>query len=131
MTVGKAMVEPLKAIINHHLIVPDVGPIVIEGDGILPLTPPYFEPGDLRTIFIVEQSEKQLLQNLRSRGRGFNDLGAPEQESFAYASWLYGQWLAREARKLEFPVIPARPQQTLFQRLLSIVESKQSKSDSA
>ena len=34
--VGRIMVEPLRAIIHHHLIVPDVGWIIIEGDGILP-----------------------------------------------------------------------------------------------
>ena len=56
---------------------------------------------------------------LRSRGRGFGEWNTLEQEGFAHASWLYGQWLAREADKLELPVIAAQPQQTLLERLLS------------
>ena len=121
ITVGKAMVKPLNAIISHHIIVPDRGAIIIEGDGILPIVSGEFvEPEDVCTVFIVEQDEKQLLHNLQSRGRGFNDWNKMEQEGFAHASWLFGQWLAQEANKLELPVINAQPQETLLERLLSI-----------
>ena len=120
ITVGRAMLKPLHAIIKHHCIVPDVGPIIIEGDGILPISSsPFPDSKDVRTVFIVEQNETQLLHNLRSRGRGFGEWNTLEQEGFAHASWLYGQWLAREADKLELPVIAAQPQQTLLERLLS------------
>ena len=34
ITVGQAMVKSLNAIISHHIIVPDVGAIIIEGDGL-------------------------------------------------------------------------------------------------
>lgn len=122
ITVGEAMVKPLKAIINHHRIVPDVGAIIIEGDGILPIiSNQIVEPNDVCTVFIVEQNEKQLLHNLQSRGRGFNDWNTLEQEGFAHASWLYGQWLAQEANKLGLPVINAQPQRSILERLLSIV----------
>jgi 2-phosphoglycerate kinase len=122
MTVGKAMAKPLNAIIDHHVSILGIGPIIIEGDGILPsATIQTFEQKDVCSIFIVEQNEKQLLNNLRSRGRGFNDGGKLEQEGFAHASWLYGQWLAQEARKLGLLVIDAQPQQTIFQRLLSSI----------
>jgi len=122
ITVGKAMLQPLNAIISHHIIVPDVGAIIIEGDGILPIVSRQFlEPKDVCIVFIVEQDEEQLLHNLQSRGRGFDEWDKLEQEGFAHASWLYGQWLAQEANKLELPVINAQPQQTIFERLLSIV----------
>ena len=122
ITVGNAMLKPLQAIIRHHCTVPDVGSIIIEGDGILPILSTQLPgPKDIGTVFIVEQDETQLLQNLRSRGRGFNDWDPLEQEGFAHASWLYGQWLAREANKLELPVMDAQPQQTLLERLLSVV----------
>jgi 2-phosphoglycerate kinase len=121
ITVGNAMIKPLNAIIRHHIIVPDVGAIIIEGDGILPMVGGQFLPSeDVCAVFIVEQNETQLLHNLQSRGRGFNDWDELEQKGFAYASWLYGQWLAREANKLELPVVNAQPQQTLLERLLSI-----------
>ena len=119
--VAKAMTAPLNVIISHHLLVPDVGPIIIEGDGILPMARRQLgEPNDVCTVFIVEEDEAQLLHNLQSRGRGYHDLDTPEQKGFAHASWLYGQWLAREARKFELPVIHVRSQKTLLQRLLSM-----------
>ena len=123
ITVGQAMVKPLNAIISHHIIVPDVGAIIVEGDGILPMVRKQFlEPKDVCTVFIVEQNEKQLLHNLQSRGRGFDDWDKMQQEGFAHASWLYGQWLAQEANKLGLPVINAGPQKTILERLLSIAD---------
>ena len=120
--VGRAMVKPLEAIIRHHLIVPSVGPVIIEGDGILPEQGSQFlHQKEVCFVFIVEQDEVQLLKNLRLRGRGFNEEGKIEQEAFAHASWLYGQWLARGAEQLGLPVIQAQPQQTLYERLLSSI----------
>src|SRR5215217_37962 len=124
-TVGNAMLKPLQAIIHHHLIVPDVGPLIIEGDSILPvITRQFIEPEAVSTVFIVEPDEEQLLRNLRSRGRGFNESNAPEQKGFAHASWLYGQWLAREAKQLDLLVIKPQPQQTLLERLLASTGAK-------
>jgi 2-phosphoglycerate kinase len=125
ITVGRAMAKPLNAIVDHHIKVPSIGPIIIEGDGILPLAGnQIFEQKDVNSIFIVEQSEEQLLNNLRSRGRGFNDGHELEQKGFAHASWLYGQWLAQEAEKLGLLVINAQPHQTIFERLLSSISNQ-------
>jgi 2-phosphoglycerate kinase len=122
ITLGKAMMNPLQAIIHHHIIVPNVGAIIIEGDGILPMAGSQFAKGsNVCTAFIVEDDEGKLLHNLRSRGRGFNEWDKSEQESFAHASWLYGQWLTQEAKRLGLPVIHARPQETLIERLLSAI----------
>ena len=116
------MLKPLQAIIHHHLIVPDVGTLIIEGDGILPgIARQFVEPKAVSTVFIVEPDEEQLLRNLRSRGRGFNEWNTAEQEGFAHASWLYGQWLAGEAKQHNLPVIDAQPQQTLLKRLLASI----------
>jgi len=123
--VGNAMRKPLQAIIHHHLIVPDVGPLIIEGDGILPgLTGQFIETKVVSTVFMVENDEEQLLRNLRSRGRGFNEWNTPEQKGFTHASWLYGQWLASEAQRHDLPVIDAQPQQTLLARLLASTKGK-------
>jgi 2-phosphoglycerate kinase len=112
--VGQALVKPLNAVINHHIIVPGVGPLIIEGDGILP------QPvsAGVRSIFIVEANEQQLLANLQARGRGFNELDPLNQQAYSHASWLHGQWLAAEAEKLGLPVLDARPQHTILERLL-------------
>jgi 2-phosphoglycerate kinase len=128
IAVGQAMTKPLQAIIRHHLIVPGVGPIIVEGDGILPgAGRPFAESGDVCTVFIVEDQEAGLLHNLQSRGRGFHELDRAEQEGFAHASWLYGQWLLQEAKRLELPVILARPQATLLERLFSAAGMEQVK----
>ena len=121
IAVGKAMTNPLQAIVNHHIVVPDVGPIIIEGDGILPIRRSPLEASkDICTVFIVDEEETKLLHNLQSRGRGFNELDRAEQEGFAHASWLYGQWIGQEAKRFELPVINARPQRTLPDRLLAV-----------
>lgn len=120
VTVGQAMTNSLQAIINHHLVVPDVGTIIIEGDGILPVvSSKHSKSNDVCAVFIVEDEEAQLLYNLQARGRGFNELDPSEQVGFAHASWLYGRWLVQEAKGLELPVINARPQETLLERLLA------------
>ena len=120
IAVGQAMTKPLQAILNHHIVVPNVGPIIIEGDGILPMAgSPFAKSKDARTVFIVEPEEEKLLDNLQSRGRGFNEWDLLEQEGFAHASWLYGQWLSQEAKSLELPVIEAQPRETLLERLCS------------
>lgn len=122
LAVGNAMMKPLQAIINHHLIVPDVGPIILEGDGILPTVSRSFTASkDVRAVFIVEAEETRLLYNLQSRGRGFNELDPVEQEGFAHASWLYGQWFSQEAKTLGLPVLDAQPQETLLKRLLASI----------
>jgi len=121
ITLGKAMAQPIDAIISYHISVPEVGAIIIEGDGILPLAGSQFSKRkDVCAVFILEENEAQLLHNLQSRGRGFNEWDELEQKGFAHASWLYGQWLAQKARKLELPVINARPQQSLTERLLLV-----------
>jgi len=126
ITVGKAMSEPLQAIIHHHLIVPDVGPVIIEGDGILPMrNRQLIDAGNIRTVFLFEEDEGQLLHNLRLRGRGFEEWDELQQKGFAHASWLYGQWLVQESRTLHLPVIDARPQGTALDRLLSAIDKKQ------
>ena len=122
IAVGNAMTKPLQAMINHHFMVPDVGPIILEGDGILPTIGRSFTASPhVRAVFIVEEEETRLLHNLQARGRGFNELDPAEQEGFAHASWLYGQWLSQQAEKLDLPVLDAQPQGTLLKRLLAAI----------
>jgi 2-phosphoglycerate kinase len=120
--VGRAMTAPLAAIIRHHIVVPDVGRVIIEGDGILPtMLPGNFETDEVRSLFIVEQDREQLLKNMFARRRGFEEWGKAEQQGFVQASWLYGQWLAQEANRLDLPVIAARPHDNILERVLSII----------
>jgi hypothetical protein len=59
---------------------------------------------------------------MQVRGRGFSELPSNEQQKWARASWLYGQWLCREATTYKLPVIAARPCDTLFECTLMELE---------
>ena len=130
--VGLAMLPALKIIMAHHVVVEGVGPIVIEGDGILPQLAIQQEfrelkhfwglrtEGEIRSLFLFEPEEEMIFQNFLRRGRGFQELAPEEQRRLVHASWLYGQWLSQEARTYQLPLIPVRPYETLEERVLKI-----------
>ncbi|HLI68896.1 MAG TPA: isopentenyl transferase family protein [Ktedonobacteraceae bacterium] len=133
ITVGKAMMRPLSVAIAHHVFVQSAGPVIIEGDSILPALAArrdfsniHFTPAqvttEVRSVFIIESDEKVLLNNIHMQGRGFGKNSIKEQETFASACWLYGHWLRRQADHYNLPVVEARPRETLVERVLQIIE---------
>jgi 2-phosphoglycerate kinase len=102
-------------------------PIVLEGDGITPAFSSRrvyanLETSDLvRAVFLIEQDEKQLFQNAVERKRGFHELELEHQQRLVRASWLYGQWLQREAMRHGVPGISPRPWETLEERIIQVV----------
>jgi 2-phosphoglycerate kinase len=132
--VGQAILPALKIIMAHHVVVDGVGPIVIEGDGILPQLASQQEFGELkhfwglrtereiRALFLFEPEEEIIFQNFLKRGRGFQELAPKEQRQLVHASWLYGQWLSQEVQRYQLPLIPVRPYETLLERVLEIAE---------
>jgi 2-phosphoglycerate kinase len=103
-------------------------PTILEGDGIVPATAAQrvFAGCDVdhavRAVFLVEQEKTQLLQNAFDKGRGFERLPADFQEHYIDTSWLYGQWLQRNAVRHGLPVVPPRPWETLEERVVSAIE---------
>jgi hypothetical protein len=107
--VAEALVPALEAIIAHHVAVPSVDPVLIEGDGIAPslaatsiLHQLLWEgslplEGKLCSVYVNEPSEEELLAHMLERGRGFEASPSDEQRSIAHACWRYGQWLTAEA----------------------------------
>lgn len=87
----------------HHIVVYGSGKTIIEGDGILPSLArqstfsdiPGFESNDIKqkvqAVFLIEDDENEILNNLRRRGRGISSARKEVQEAFARASWLFGQ----------------------------------------
>lgn len=133
LAVGQALMRPLAVNIAHHVFVEEAGPVIIEGDGILPalaaqrdFSTMHFAPApvtnEVRSVFLVESDEEELLRNMRKRGRGFDNLSPKEQETFAQASWLYGRWLRRQADHYDLPIVEARPWETLVERVLQTIE---------
>ena len=133
LAVGQALMRPLSVNIAHHVFVKGTGPVIIEGDGILPalaarrdFSNMHFTPApvtnEVRSVFLIEPDEEELLRNMHRRGRGFNNLSSKEQETFVRANWLYGQWLRRQADHYNLPIVESRPWETLAERVLKAIE---------
>ena len=114
----EALLPGLEAVSANHIETDR--PTVIEGDFILPALAAlpkfgeYANNGRVRAVFIDEPDEAQIAANFLAR--------EPEhgpQEKRARVSWLYNQWLKQEADRLGLISLPARPWDTLFQRLLA------------
>ncbi len=121
IAVGQVMAPALEAVIMNHL--DSQVPIVLEGDFILPIlaTSSSFSlnstGSQVRALFLYEESEEQLRRNFLQR--------EPEhsiQEKRAHVSWLYGQWLKEEARRVGAIALPARPWDDLFERILMVLK---------
>jgi 2-phosphoglycerate kinase len=133
IAVGNALARPLSAAIAHHVCVESAGPVIIEGDGILPalaacrdFSSMHFAPAPITTevcaVFLVELDEEMIRQNIRQHGRGFDHLARREQETLVHASWLYGQWLYRQAERYRLPVVQSRPWETLVERVSLVAD---------
>lgn len=132
VAVGNALIRPLSVVIAHHVFVESAGPILLEGDGILPALAAqrsfanmHFTPAsvtnEVRSVFLIESDEEAILQNMRQRGRGFERTSLREQETLVRASWLYGQWLRRQADYYNLPAVESRPWETLLERVLAVI----------
>jgi hypothetical protein len=134
--VAEALVPALEAIIAHHVGVPSVDPVVIEGDGIAPALAATTVlhhllwggsmplEGKMRAVYVDEPSEEELLAHMLERGRGFEASPSDEQRRIAYACWRYGQWLIAEARARGTPVVSARPFASLPERILAAADGQ-------
>lgn len=126
--IGEALLPALATIIGHHVAVDGAGPLIIEGDGILPRLAVNQQDIDLRvtqaiqSVFLSEPEEHVILENMHRRGRGFRELDEATQRKIAKMSWLYGQWLCREAESYALPVIAARPYETLIERIDAVLD---------
>ena len=118
LAVGQMMAVGLEAVIANHLETQT--PVVLEGDFIQPSLAAQksfaglANDGRVRAIFLYEADEQQLLTNFLQREP---DSGL--QSTRARVSWLYGQWLKQEAERYGLPVLPARPWDTLFERIIA------------
>ena len=128
--VGQTVSDALDVVAAHHIAA--ATPLILEGDGIVPafaarktyaghqsgLGDVRGGAGDVRAVFVIEENEEALLGTLQGRGAGYGDKPSEEQRIHARMNWLYGQWLAQEARHYRLPIVAPRPWATLFQRTL-------------
>lgn len=118
LATGCVMSPMVEAVIENHL---EGGvPLVLEGDYLLPeltaQTQFGSEPngGRVRGVFLHEPDEAQILRNFKAR-----EPDAGEQHKRARVSWLFGEWLRQECERYGIPALPARPHDTLFDRILT------------
>lgn len=122
VAVGEVMAPALEAVIANHL--ESDAPVVLEGDYLLPSLAAKrefagrFNGGQVRAIFLHEPEEAQIAANYLRR-----EPEAGEQNFRAHVSWLYGEWLRLEAERLGVTVLPARPWETLFERVVNILNA--------
>lgn len=123
IAVGEVMSPAIEVVVENH--VDTVAPVVIEGDGILPSL--FARPsvrdrassGQVRAVFLIEPEEEVILANMIARGRGMVEQTATEQRTETRTKWLYGQWLASEARRYHLAVLEPRPWTTLVERIIA------------
>ncbi len=123
VAVGETMAPGLEAVIANHLETNT--PVVLEGDFVLPALAAQAtfagarNDDQVRAIFLYEADERQIVENFLRR--------EPEQglqTKRARVSWLYGQWLKQEAEHYGVPALPARPWDTVFDRILAALSSQ-------
>ncbi|MBX3052388.1 MAG: hypothetical protein KF753_12970 [Caldilineaceae bacterium] len=129
--VGQALIPALREVISHHVAVPAVGRVIVEGDGILPEFVNNLALADVngralmdvetkvRAVFIYEEEEEQLLGNFTARSRGSEHAPSTEQRRYVHSIWQFGQRVKADAERFGQPVVCARPFDTLAQRILA------------
>jgi len=124
ISVGEVMAPAIEVVVANHC--DNAGPILVEGDGILPsliarpLMNQYLTSGQARMVFLVEPDEQALYTNMVARGRGVAERAEIEMRTEARAKWLYGRWLIEEAQRYNIPVLTPRPWETLVERIMQI-----------
>lgn len=116
---ASAIEEALALVVGNHI--QTRMPVVLEGDFILPslaVRARYGEEpsdGQVRAVFLYEEDEEQIAQNYLQRD-GY------EQPQRAHTSWRVSGWLRAEAERLDLPTVPARPRETVLDRLITAID---------
>ena len=75
------------------------------------------EPSDdVRAVFIDEALESDIMSSMLERSKRTEP--DARQLVVARVGWLYGNWLREGALKHGLPVVPARPRETLVDRII-------------
>ncbi len=116
---SEAMSGVMELVIGNHLA--SSAPLVLEGDFLLPslaVRPAYDgipAAGQVRGVFLYEDDEQQILRNYRARE-------GTDQAHRARVSWYHSEWLRREAERLGLPAVPARPWDTVLERIITVLQ---------
>ena len=116
----QVMMPALEAVVENHL--EEGTPIVLEGDFIHPAlaaSDAFGEQpnaGRVRAVFLYELDEGQVVENFLAR-----EPATGPQTTRARVSVLRAEWIRETCETLGVPALPARPWETLFDRVLDAV----------
>ena len=119
LSVAEVLSGAMELVIGNHLA--SSAPVVLEGDFLLPslaVRPAYDgipADGQVRAVFLYEEDEQQILRNYRARE-------GTDQPHRARVSWYHSEWLRREAERLGLPAVPARPWDTVLERVIAALQ---------
>jgi len=124
--VAEIVSSALEPVIASHVV--SGQPIVLVGDGIVPaLAAKTRFAGEkagkkVRSVFIYEPDESFFLKDIKVMD--FNSDKGHFNESWneAMMHWQYGRWLAEEATNHQLPLVFARPEETLEERVLKALQ---------
>lgn len=126
---GAYMSRRVEVVVAHH--VATHAPLIFEGDGFVPAMTAQtsfadfsVQPGDVCAVYIIEDDGPTLMQSMTARGRGYDTLPKWQQFAQMRVARDYGGWLRAEAGKHGLPVLESRPVETLFERVLAVLERR-------
>jgi 2-phosphoglycerate kinase len=114
-----ALEDALALVIGNHIETRT--PIILEGDFLLPSLATrsrYGEEeadGQVRAVFLYEEDGAQIARNYLARE-------GQEQPQRARISRLVDAWLRAEAERFGVPTVPARPWETVLERVIRAVD---------
>lgn len=109
--VCRAISGPLRFELQTH------GTVIADGAWLLPeyIAGLTLEDTEVKAAVLHEPDAAEVQTAMLSRRE--RKMTAPWHDLGAKVSWLYGNWLAREAERYRIPVVAARPRETVLPRL--------------
>ncbi len=111
--VSVELIDALRVVVNNHL--EDDAAVIIEGDFISPEFAASFNDSRVRSLFVYESDQDQIVQNYMNRE------GGSPQTYRASISVEYGTKLKNECSKYNINVVEARPWDTLLDRSTKLI----------
>lgn len=109
----RVLQRAIAAVIENHL---ESGtPVVLDGDYILPeILAGGRWNGRVRVVIVYETDEAVMVRNFAAR-----EPNAGQQTRRAQVSRLHGEWLRAECERYGVPAVPARPWDTVVERVIA------------
>jgi 2-phosphoglycerate kinase len=108
--VCRALSPAIEAVIANHI--EECTPIVLEGDYLLPELLARTASVRVKGVWLYEPDAAQITRNYALREPDEGD-----QSGRAHVSWLFGNWLHGECQRYGLAALPARPWETLIERI--------------